>query len=220
MDQLIDMTGFGVRLREAISPEKPTAFANRIGVAQPTLFKYLKPPPNFSPSLEIVARIAAGAGTSIDYLATGVGEAPSQEDTLVRIPRYAATLAAGAGSWNEGRRKIEDIPFTRSFMAEQLGRSSAAKLSIVEARGDSMAPTFHDGAMLMIDEGETDLIDDILAFTLDGEARVKRFRRTTSGVLIISDNPAYPPEAVEARDLKRIAIIGRLKWVAQTISRL
>lgn len=216
MDAVLDMSGFGARLREAIAPEKPTAFASRIGVAQPTLFKYLKPPPNFSPSLEIVARIAAGAGTSIDYLATGRGEGPSPESDIVKIPRYAATLAAGAGSWNDGRQKIEDVPFTRSFLQDQLRRSSAANLSIVQGRGDSMFPTFGDGASLMIDEGERDIIDDILAFTLDGEARVKRFRRLTSGVMIISDNPAYPPETVEGRDLKRINIIGRLRWVGQT----
>ena len=217
MEQIIDMAGFGNRLREAIAPEKPTHFAERIGVAQPTLFKYLKAPPNFSPSLEIVARIAAGAGTTIDYLATGKGDAPSSDEDLIRIPRYAATLAAGAGSWNDGRQKIEEIPFTRTFMLQNFQRSSASKLSIVEARGDSMSPTFGDGALLMIDEAETDLIDDVLAFTLDGEARVKRFRRLTSGVMIISDNPAYPPETVEGRDLKRITIIGRLRWVGQTL---
>lgn len=217
MEQIIDMAGFGERLREAIAPEKPTHFAERIGVAQPTLFKYLKAPPNFSPSLEIVARIAAGAGTTIDYLATGSGDAPNRDADLVRVPRYAATLAAGAGSWNDGRQKIEDIPFTRAFMLQNFQRSSASKLSIVEARGDSMAPTFGDGALLMIDEAETDLIDDILAFTLDGEARVKRFRRLTSGVMIISDNPAYPPETVEGRDMKRVTIIGRLRWIGQAL---
>lgn len=217
MEQVIDMSGFGVRLREAIAPEKPTHFAERIGVASPTLFKYLKPPPNFSPSLEIVARMALGAGTSIDYLATGRGETPSRDADLVLIPRYAATLAAGAGSWNEGRQKIEDVPFTRDFLNNQLGRSSASKLTIVESRGDSMMTTFGDGAALMIDEGDTNLVDGIFAFTLDGEARVKRFRQLVSGLMIISDNPSYPPEKVEGGDLKRIEIIGRLKWVGQTL---
>lgn len=216
MDALIDMSGFGVRLREAIAPEKPTPFAARIGVPSATLFKYLSPPPNFSPSLEIVARMAAGAGVSIDYLATGVGDDRPKGDDWIKIPRFAASLAAGAGSWNEGKQKVEDIPFTRDFLLKKLQRSSAAGLSIVEGRGDSMLPTFGDGALLMIDEAETDIIDDILAFTLDGEARVKRFRRLTSGVMIISDNPAYPPETVTGKDLKRIEIIGRLRWFGQT----
>lgn len=166
--------------------------------------------------LEIVARIAAGAGVSIDYLATGVGDGGPKGDDWVKIPRFAATLAAGAGSWNDGRQKIEEIPFTRDFLLKKLQRSSAAGLSIVEGRGDSMLPTFGDGALLMIDEMETAIIDDILAFTLDGEARVKRFRRLTNGVMILSDNPAYPPETVAGRDLKRIEIIGRLRWFGQT----
>lgn len=217
VDRLIDMEGFGARLLDAIAPEKPTHFAARIGVAQPTVFKYLRPPPNFSPSVDIVAKMAAGANTSIDYLVTGKGEAVGNDPEVIMVPRYAATLAAGAGSWNEGRRKLDDIPFSRKFLKDSIRRTSNAGLSLVEARGDSMAPTIQDGAMLMIDESDTTLIDDVFAFTFDGEARVKRFRRLTSGLMIMSDNPLYPPETVEGDDLSRIQIIGRVKWVAQAL---
>lgn len=213
----IDMEGFGDRLREAISPEKPTAFAERINVASPTLFKYLKPPRNFSPSLEIVARIAAGAGCSIDYLATGRGEAPAPDTGLVKIPRYNVSLAAGAGKWNEGRVKIEDVPFTRGFILERLGRSSALGLSVLEARGDSMEPTIHDRAHVLVDELDTTLYDDIFAFLLDGEARIKRFQRQTSGLAIISDNSAYPVETISHEELSRVQVLGRALWVSQRL---
>lgn len=218
MDHFIDMSGFGARLREAIAPETPTAFANRIGVATGTLFKYLKPPPSFSPSLEIVARIAAGCGASIDYLATGRGEPPKPDVELVKVPRYEAVLAAGHGAWNEGRQKIDEIPFTRSFVQKRLGRQNAKGLTILEGVGDSMAPTFGDGALLLIDEENKQRADGIFAFVLDGDARVKRFRWRVNGVTIISDNPAYPPETLEGDDLDRIQIIGRLKWFGQTVT--
>jgi len=216
-DRLIDMEGFGQRLRDAIFPEKPTAFANRIGVNQPTLFKYLKPPPNFSPSLEIIARIAKGAGCSIDYLATGRGDAPQVDDEVVKIPRYDVALAAGAGSWNERKRKLDDIPFTRAFLLNRLFRTSTKGLAVVTAKGDSMERTIMDGALVLIDEDDRSLVDGVMAFVLDGEARIKRFRKTIHGVQILSDNPAYPPELVENSDLDRIQVIGRAKWVGQLV---
>jgi phage repressor protein C with HTH and peptisase S24 domain len=216
-ERMIDMDGFGARLREAIAPEKPTAFAARAGVAEPTLFKYLKPPMNFSPSVEIMARIAQAAGSSIDYLVTGRGEPPQPDAEVIKIPRYDVQLAAGAGSWNEGRKLIEEMPFTRAFIQRKLGRPSTLGLSVVEGRGDSMFPTIHDGALVIVDENERSLIDGVFAFLLDTEARLKRFRRLTSGLMIISDNPAYPPETVEGEDLKRVQLIGRVKWVGQLL---
>lgn len=137
---------------------------------------------------------------------------------LVRIPRYDAVLAAGHGAWNEGRQRLDEVPFTRTFIQKRLGRQNAKGLTILEGVGDSMLPTFGDGALLLIDEENTHRADGIFAFVLDGDARVKRFRWRVNGVTIISDNPAYPPESLEGEDLARIQIIGRLKWFGQTVS--
>ncbi|MGZ8363166.1 MAG: S24 family peptidase [Caulobacteraceae bacterium] len=213
----LDMEGFGARLREAIAPEKPTTFAARIGVAQPTLFKYLKPPQNFSPSLDIITKIALGAGVTIDWLAMGRGDGPADQEGFVKIPRFNAQLAAGAGSWNDGRQRLDDIPFTRSFLSKRLGRASSAGLAILEARGDSMEPTIADGALVMIDENDTRLIDGVFAFLLEGDARIKRFRKLTEGVQIISDNPAYPVETITGKDQRKLQILGRTLWVGQLL---
>ncbi len=210
-----DADGFGKRLAEAIAPEKPSTFAARIGLPHNTVSKYLRGQAS-GPRLDLVAKMAEAAGVSIDWLVFGRGDGQVGGD-LVRIARYDATLAAGAGSWNAGKRRLEDIPFTPAFFQKKLGRSSGQGFAILEARGDSMEPGISDGALLLIDEADTRIIDGVFAFVLDEEARVKRFRRRTDGITISSDNAAYPPEDLSVEQLGRINIIGRVRWVGKVL---
>lgn len=210
-----DYEGFSKRLAEAIWPEKPSVFAVRMGIAQPTISKYLKAQAT-APRLDIAAHLAKGAGVSLDWLVTGEGEGADKSD-IIKVPRYDVTLAAGHGRWNEGRKRLGDIPFTGDFLRKRLNRSSAAGLVVVEARGDSMYPTIADSALMLVDEQQQRLIDGIFAFVLDGDARVKRFRRTMSGLTLISDNVAYPPEEIDTPELNGLQIIGQVLWVSQVL---
>ncbi len=216
-DPDFDYDGFARRLAEAMAPEKVTAFAHRVGVPQGTVSKYLKAGGSAGPRLDIVARMAEGLDCSLDWLVTGRGDGPDASSGFVKVPRYDATLAAGAGKWNEGRRRLDDMPFTSAFLRKRLNRSSAAGLAVLEARGDSMEPGIKDGALLLIDESDQRIFDGIFAFVLAGDARVKRFRRLASGLQLISDNPAYPSETVEGDDLGNLQIIGRVLWVGQLL---
>lgn len=215
IDPNFDIHGFAQRARDAMAPEKITAFASRVGLPQATVSKILGGGSVAGPRLDIAARIADGLGCSLDWLVYGRGDGPADEG-VVRIPRYDARLAAGAGSWNEGRRLLEDVPVTRSFL-DQLGRSSTSRLTILQARGDSMEPTIADRGFMVIDEGVDTPIDAVLAFVLGGEARVKRFRRLAHGLQLISDNQAYPPETLENADLGELQVIGQVLGVLQAI---
>lgn len=210
-----DYPGFGARLSEAIFPEKPFTFAQRTGVPHATLHKYLKGQ-GTSPRLDIAAHLARAAGVTLEWLVWGDGDGPQGAD-LIRVPRYAVELAAGDGRWNDARQWVEDVPFTPAFFRKVLNRTSPAGLSVLEARGDSMFPTIHDGAMVLVDEGQQRLADGIFAFVLDGDARLKRFRRSMAGLTIISDNPAYPAEEVDTSQLSALQIIGQVLWVSQAL---
>lgn len=211
-----DADGFAKRLAEAIAPEKPTHFAHRIGLPPTTVSKYLRAGASNGPRLDIVARMAEGAGTSIDWLVWGRGDGGAESD-VIRVARYDATLAAGAGSWNDGKRRLDDIPFTPGFFQKRLNRPSGAGFAVLTAMGDSMAPKIADGDLLLIDETDTRIFDGVFAFVLDGEARVKRFRKRMDGLTIISDNPAYPSEELAADQLGRLNIIGRVRWVGSVM---
>lgn len=219
MDQIVgdfDYEGFAQRAREAMFPEKITAFALRTGLPQGTVSKYLSAGGSAGPRLDIVARMAAGLGVTLDWLAFGRGDGPTGEE-LVRIPRYDVQLAAGAGAWNEGRRVVEDIPLTVRFLEHQFGRRSGNGLAFVTARGDSMEPTITDRGLVLIDQNVTELFDDVFAFVLAGEARVKRFRVLTDGVTLMSDNPDYPSETISGAEMKRLQVIGQVLGVMQRI---
>lgn len=210
-----DPIAFGARLAEAIFPEKPSLFASRIGLPHTTVSKYIRGQVA-GPQLDVVARMAEGLGESLDWLVFGRGQGKVAGE-VVRVPRFDATLAAGAGSWNEGKRRLDDMPFTPAFFQKKLGRSSGAGFAVLEARGDSMAPKIADGDLLLIDEGDTRITDGIFAFLLDDEARVKRIRRKLGGVSIISDNPDYETEEVPSDQLDRLTVIGRVRWVGSVV---
>lgn len=197
-------------------PEKITAFAARVGLPQATVSKILSAGGVAGPRVDIVARIAKGLNVSLDWLILGIGDGPSG-DTVVRIPRYDVQLAAGAGAWNEGRKLLEDVPLTVTFLEQQFGRRSATGLAFVSARGDSMEPTITDRGLVLLDQTVTNPFDDVFAFLLDGEARVKRFRLLTDGLMLISDNPNYPAETVQGPALKRLQVIGQVLGVLQKI---
>lgn len=198
-----------------MAPEKLTSFARRTGLPQATISKYLSAGGSAGPRLDLVAKMADGLGVTIDWLVFGRGDGPSDQ-SVFRIPRYDVQLAAGAGSWNDGRRHVEDIAVPRSFL-EQLGRTSAANLCFLQGRGDSMEPTIADRGFMVVDQAVTQPFDDVFAFTLAGEARVKRFRRLADGLMLISDNDAYPPETLKATDMTRLQIIGQVLGVLQAI---
>jgi transcriptional regulator with XRE-family HTH domain len=211
-----DFSGFAKRLREAIFPERMTAFAERVGVPHPTVSKYLRAE-GISPRLDIAAVLARGAGVTLEWLVWGVGDGPDESAGFVKVPRYDATLAAGAGSWNEGRRRLDDIPFTAAFLRKRLNRTSTKGLTVLEARGDSMEKTISDGALMLIDEDQKRITDGIFAFVLDGDARVKRFRKLIDGIMLVSDNAAYAPETVSGNDQAMLQIIGPVLWVGQLV---
>jgi phage repressor protein C with HTH and peptisase S24 domain len=214
-DPNFDVNGFVQRAREAMFPEKITAFAARVGLPQATVSKIMAGGSVAGPRIDIVAKIAEGLGVTLDWLVFGRGEGPSDQ-AAVRVPRFDVQLAAGAGSWNDGRRHIEDVQLTRSFL-EQLGRQNATGLSVLQARGDSMTPTVADRAFMVVDETVTQPFDDVFAFVLAGEARVKRFRRVVDGLTLISDNDAYPPETLRADQMKRLQVVGQVLGVLQPI---
>jgi hypothetical protein len=216
LDLNFDAHGFADRLAEAMAPEKVTAFAARIGVPQPTISKYLKAGAG-APRLDIAARCAEGVGTSLDWLVWGRGDGPDLDAGMIRVPRYDVSLAAGAGAWNEGKRRLDDIPFTSAFFRKRFNRPTGSGFAVLEARGDSMEPSIADGDLLLIDETDTRLYDGVFGFVLDGEARVKRFRRLIDGVSIISDNPIYPTEELTGDRVRDLQIIGRVRWVGKVM---
>lgn len=144
-----------------------------------------------------------------------------------RVPLHDALLAAGAGCDNGAEQIIDHLAFRRDWLARVGVAASAARLARVQ--GDSMQPTIWPGDMILIDTRRTDpplrkrdshdqRRSPIYAMIDRGEARVKRIERPAPDLMmLLSDNPDYPPELRQGKDLKDLTIIGKVVWWGHTV---
>ena len=63
----------------------------------------------------------------------------------------------------------------------------------LRCKGDSMQPTFNDGDLVLIRQQPEVEDGQIAAVGIDGEAALKHFYKHENGVVLVSDNPKYPP---------------------------
>lgn len=185
--------------------------------------------------LSQLARIANATNTRLEWLATGRGPmregeiegAPAPPGTglarstsgFVAVPRYDVRAAAGhSGSLAEDGAVIQRIEFSERWLRTTL-RRDPRHLVLLEAAGDSMAPTIGDGDVLMLDLSARDLVSGrIYVLQLDGELLVKRVQRRLNGsVLVLSDNTLYPPEEVPAAEPCPLRILGEVVWHARAV---
>lgn len=205
---------FAERLESALGRLEKGVLARRARIGASTLTKYLQGAAE--PGAFKAARIAKVLGVNLTWLLTGEGAPNAAAEGYAGVPIYDVRLAAGCASFAEGARVIGEAAFDFT-MLRQLGRTSTEGLGILEADGDSMETTIPDGARVLIDLKDVRLREGIFAFRLDDELRIKRLRRVSDGVEIISDNPRYNPEKIEGADLDRFAIIGRALWQASLL---
>lgn len=183
------------------------------------------------PSIQKAAQIAEALGLEL-YIGPPRDSGPVTQVTLdgseyARVPLHDALLAAGAGCENGAEQIIDHLAFRRDWLARVGVAASAARLARVQ--GDSMQPTIWPGDMILIDTRRTDpplrkrdshdqRRSPIYAMIDRGEARVKRIERPAPDLMmLLSDNPDYPPELRQGKDLKDLTIIGKVVWWGHTV---
>lgn len=109
---------------------------------------------------------------------------------------------------------IGSIQLSESWVRRNLSISSPENLSVISAYGDSMAPTFLDGDILLVDRGVSDIrLDAVYVMEIDGELFIKRIQRDFGGAItIISDNQHYRPQTLSNGDRKTLRVLGRVLW--------
>lgn len=142
---------------------------------------------------------------------------------LVEIPVHEATMSAGLRDHEPNFDVLteEKVFLTESELQElHLKREN---LQAFKVRGDSMQYTINDGARVVVDRKQCDIIDNrVYAITYGSEflARVKRLRKTAKGLLITSDNRAYEDELIEYNEYNFnviVNIIGRVVFVVNKL---
>lgn len=176
----------------------------------------------------------AEQGVDVEFILTGRRSGDSSAPVhqplpgeFVPIPLYAARLAAGAGAENGSEPVIEHLAFRADWL-RRIGVSPAAA-RLARVQGDSMLPTLQPTDLVLIDTAQrsvpprprssTDMRPSpIFALRHDEGAVVKRLERVSDDqLMLLSDNPAHPPQLRSGADLETTEIIGKVVWWGHTV---
>lgn len=160
-----------------------------------------------TPSFRRMDEITEYFGVTKEFL---MGEA--EKDTgAVRIPllgRVAAGMPISAVENVIGQEEIT------AAMARQ-GEYFALKI-----KGDSMTPYILDGDVVICRQQEDADTGDIVIALINGDDGVcKKLKKTGSGIMLISNNPAYDPLLFSKNDIisKPVEILGKVVEIRRSI---
>jgi phage repressor protein C with HTH and peptisase S24 domain len=186
------------------------------------------------PSKEVLLKLASKYQVNLHWMLTGEGEkyvndrgATTNEPTMVFtnktkrgnplpvyqeselpvgafvVPLLDQRLSAGKGSFLPETDEVRALIHVPAYLSHY-----GDKIAALTVDGDSMYPTLHRGDMVVCDSygwsGE-----GIYALRMNGAGFVKRITQRPGKIVIISDNPKYPPQE-EPEGSEDIEIIGRV----------
>lgn len=167
-------------------------------------------------------------GVDSHWLATGEGEMlpvggsvgavtvseSSLPDGAVHVPVLANAASMGGGADLMDEDTICGVlTLTPQFVAEQLRPVRPGALRFIHGYGDSMAPTFNSGDVLLVDTDMRDVkIDGIYVLKAHGRLFIKRVRQRLDGSYeISSDNPTHKTVDTLNGD-HQVEVKGRVVW--------
>lgn len=132
----------------------------------------------------------------------------------ISIPRMQIDVSAGSGLSVIDNSNEEPLIFSSAWLTRNGINSGLC--GVVRVRGDSMAPTVPDHALVLVHAGERTVErPGIYAFSEGDEAFIKRLTPLgadiRAGVAVTSDNPSYPPRVITGPGLADLNVAGRVR---------
>ena len=134
------------------------------------------------------------------------GEMP---DDITYIDYYTDVFAScGDGSIVFSSEKNK-LPISTSMIN---GYSKNKLYSMINATGNSMAPTIDNGDKLIVEHWSGNQIQDnkIYVFCYNGEFFVKRLSKNVDEIIIKSDNPEYRVRTIGGKSIMDLILIGKI----------
>lgn len=181
----------------------------------------------------VSAKAAAKAqtlfGVSSSYILDGSGSrfvkgteadgvevhAPACLEDSVRIP-----LLANGGSMGPGNDVLDadyvvgDMTLSAHWINQQIRPTNILELRFMHAHGESMAPTFSDGDVLLVDAGARDpsSMEGIYVLEVHSKTYIKRVRMRMDGSLEVSSDNANIKTVDVLNGDHEVRVIGRVVW--------
>ncbi len=156
-----------------------------------------------TPHIDTLKIIAEVLEVSVDFLLTGTEmvaqENPEDSSIPVKKVRMLGSIACGTPIFcNE---EYEYVLAT--------GDNARADFCLT-ARGDSMINArIADGDVVFIKQQNTVDNGEIAAVVIGDEATLKRVYRTSEGLMLVAENPAYQPMYFSGEELNHTYVLGK-----------
>ena len=215
----------GERIKRAMGARKVSVveLARRTGYAKSTIYDILrgdhepKSLHKFADALEANLRWLE---TERGQMLTGGDEGASEAGAMV--PHFAVSASMGLGiDVTQHLELVRNISIDINELRKVASFSAPENLSFITGYGNSMEPTFHDGDVLLIDQGVTDIkFDAVYALERGTELFIKRIQRRPDGSFVmLSDNKLYEAQPIRKQDMHEFRVRGRvvLAWNAKKV---
>lgn len=99
------------------------------------------------------------------------------------------------------------------------GFSKQKTYSMINASGDSMAPTIDNGDKLIVEHWNGNQIQDnkIYVFCFNNEFFVKRLSKNLDEIIIKSDNPEYRTRTISGLTVSELVLVGKIVGVIKSL---
>ncbi len=194
--------------------KKPSRIAADLGMAATTLAR-----PASGKATTRLGRttLAALEQAYPDFPGWGRSASAAHDDGDPDLPMVGIQhidLSYGLGStFTDGPVEIEVLQFPKIWV-ETITSSPPAFLTWSRGRGDSMAPTIHDGDLVLLDRSQRRVQeqDALWAFTVGDVGAIKRLRVKGDRFQILSDNPSVP---ADEEPIDFVNIVARVVFVGK-----
>lgn len=138
------------------------------------------------------------------------------DERLVNVDYYPDVFAScGTGNIVFSNEKVK-LPISTALIN---GFSSKKSYSMINATGNSMAPTIDSGDKLIVEHWKGSQIQDnnIYVFCFNNEFFVKRLSKNLDEIIIKSDNPEYRVRTINGSTGDDLILIGKIVGVFKTL---
>lgn len=171
-------------------------FADLLGTTKQNISRYESGA--VSPKISTAAIIAGKLGISLSELSGDATSIRKMHPVTRRIPILGDTAAGQPIVANREYDEYIDVPTD--------GRHFDAAVRVT---GDSMVPNYRIGDLAIIHYQEDVRDGQIAVVCLDDEVTLKRVYHNPDGLVLISDNPKYPPMHISTDEISNIHLTGR-----------
>ena len=200
-----------------------TEFGEKIGLSLRGIVKWEKG--ESKPQQSTIKALVSTFNVNPDWLLNGTGEMfisnknVEQDEDIVSIPYYAeVSAAAGSGALVYDENTVKHLQISSAI----INISTGDNVCLINATGNSMQPVIDDRDLLLVDLSQKLITDEgIYVIRLDTTLVVKRVQKILNGVILISDNPQYPPREISADNFNEndAAVIGKVIAVIKNFNR-